>query len=179
MHISIHLKAELEESERSALGRLNAAVYSPEDVANWPGRALEWSPPRWNTIVWNDERTEALAHAGMVIRQARFNERNVLIGGIGGVMTHPAYRRQGRAAAAIERCLKFFEEQEHVDFGLLVCEPTLIPFYEHLGWNPFPGEMYVSQHGTRTRFTFNQPMLKAIQLFGEYTGKIDLQGPPW
>ncbi len=189
MFIDIRRKSELNNEEVAALGVLNRAVYPPEVVADWPGRAIEWSPPGWQVLVWNQTRTQVLAHAGLLVRPARHNERGVNIGGIGGVMTHPEYRRQGYAAAALGRCLEFFREQGDIDFAMLVCNSTLVPVYQRLGWQRFSGELFVTQQGTRAAFHFNLPMTHGLGpagaqavdgiSSGELTGTIDLLGPPW
>ena len=179
MRITLLSVGQMAEADRAALGELSSAVYPADVAATWPGRAIEWSPRQWSVIVWDDDSTRALAHAGLVIRHARYNERDVTIGGVGGAMTHPAFRGQGFATAALERCLDFFREKGDVDFGLLVCEPNLISFYERMGWRPFPGKMFVTQHGQRSRFTFDVPMTRAVARKDELSGEIDLLGPPW
>jgi hypothetical protein len=103
----------------------------------------------------------------------------VRVGGIGGVKTHPAFRGQGFATTAIRRGLDFFHGQGDVDFGLLVCEPGLVPFYEPLGWRRFPGDLLVTQRQATVPFTFNLVMTTPIRLREPLTGAIDLLGPPW
>ena len=179
MNITIRLKSELSDTESSALGVLNAAVYPPDEVGNWPGRLLEWSPRLISVIVWNEDQSQAVTHAGIVLRDARLNDMPVRIGGIGGVMRHPALRRQGFCAAAIAQCINFFREQGDIYFGLLVCEGPLIPFYERLGWRLFPGELLVRQHGQQETFTFLQTMTLPINSSQNPSGVIDLMGPPW
>jgi hypothetical protein len=66
-----------------------------------------------------------------------------------------------------------------VEFALLVCEPDLIPFYERLGWRPFPGVLLVEQHGATVPFTFNRPMTLPVRQDAPPGGTIDLLGPPW
>lgn len=119
--------ADLSPGEKSSL----RAVYPPETASTWPGLAIEWAAPQWSVIGW-DMDGEAVCHIGVIIREARWNDRAVKIGGIGGVKTHPASRGRGFASAAIQRAVDFFRDQGSVDFGLLVCEPALIPFYERL-----------------------------------------------
>ena len=103
MGIALRSVAQLTENDRAALGVLSAAVYSADVVAfvqDGPSNGL----CAGGASCWDHDATQALAHAGIVVRQARYNECDVKIGGVGGVMTHPAFRRQGYAAAAIERC---------------------------------------------------------------------------
>src|SRR5262249_2727465 len=143
----------------------------------WPGRAVEWAPHQWSIIGW-DAQGAALCHVGVILREARWNDRAVRVGGIGGVKTHPAFRGRGFATAAIQPALDCFHEQG-VDFGLLVCEPGLVPFYERLGWRRFPGVLLVRQRQATVPFTFNLPMTTPLRLPESLDGKIDLLGPPW
>src|SRR5438270_913156 len=78
--------------------------------------------------------------------------------------THPASRGRGFATTAIQRALDFFHEQGDVDFGLLVCEPGLVPFYERLGWRRFPGELLVAQRQATVPYTFNLTMTTPVRL---------------
>jgi hypothetical protein len=103
----------------------------------------------------------------------------VRVGGIGGVKTHPASRGRGFATAAIRRALDFFHEQGDVDFGVLVCEPGLVPFYERQGWRRFPGDLLVAQRQATVPFTFNLAMTTPVRLQEPLAGTIDLLGPPW
>lgn len=170
--------ADLTAEERSALRTLSLAVYPPETTAAWPGRVIEWAPAQWCVVGW-DAGGEALCHVGVILREGRWNERVVKIGGIGGVKTHSASRGRGFASTAIQRALDFFHEQGDVDFALLVCEPGLIPFYERLGWRRFFGDLLVTQQQATVPFTFNLPMTTTIGLRESLGGTIDLLGPPW
>jgi GNAT superfamily N-acetyltransferase len=170
--------ADLTPEEQAALRSLSLAVYPPETAAAWPGRALEWAPVQWTVIGW-DAQGEAVCHVGIVLRDARWNDRAVKVGGIGGVKTHPASRRRGFAGTAIRQALDFFRERGDVDFALLVCEPALVPYYERLGWRRSPGDLFVTQRQATVPFTFNLPMTTPIRLQESLVGTINLQGPPW
>jgi len=170
--------ADLTADEQAALRTLSLAVYPPEVSAAWPGRAIEWAPHQWSVIGW-DADGAALCYVGVVLREARWNDRAVRVGGIGGVKTHPAFRGRRFANFAIQRALDFFHEQGDVDFGLLVCKSGLVPFYERLGWRRFPGDLLVTQRQATVPFTFNLPMTTPIRLQEPLGGRIDLLGPPW
>jgi GNAT superfamily N-acetyltransferase len=170
--------ADLTAGEQAAVRTLAGAVYPPEVAVAWPGRAVEWAPHQWAVVGW-DAGGAALCYVGVVLREARWDDCAVRIGGIGGVKTHPASRRRGFATAAIWRALDFFHRQGDVDFGLLVCEPDLVSFYERLGWRRFPGDFLVTQRQATVRFTFNLVMTAPVRLHELLTGAIDLLGPPW
>jgi aminoglycoside 2'-N-acetyltransferase I len=169
--------AELTSEEQEALRTLSLAVYPPASSVTWPGRAIEWAAHQSSVIGWLEG--VALCYVGITLRDARWNDCAVRVGGIGGVKTHPASRGRRFATTAIQQALDFFREQGDVDFGLLVCEPDLVPFYEHLGWCKYPGELFVTQRQTMVSFTFNLPMTTPLRLQETLGGKIDLMGPPW
>jgi GNAT superfamily N-acetyltransferase len=169
---------DLTAGEQAALRTLALAVYPPEVATAWPGRAIEWAPHQWGVVGW-DADGAALCYVGVVLRDARWDDRAVRVGGIGGVKTHPASRGCGLATTAIQRALDFFREQGDVDFGLLVCEPGLVLFYERLGWRRFPGELLVAQRQATVPFTFNLAMTTPVRLQEPLVGTIDLMGPPW
>lgn len=170
--------ADLTAEEQESLRNLSLAVYPLELSAAWPGRSIEWATAQWSVICF-DADGGAICHVGVVLRDARWNDRPVKVGGVGGVKTHPESRGRGFATQGIRRALDYFQEQGDVDFGLLVCEQVLVPFYERLGWYTFPGELLVTQQRTTVPFTFNLPMITPLQLQEPLTGTIDLLGPPW
>ena len=179
MPITLHQRTDEAADQFAALGVLNQSIWPPKESAAWPGRKYEWTPRQASVIVWNDDRSQALAHAGIMLRAGHWNERPVRIGGIGGVQTHPGHRHQGHARAAIARCVEFFREQGDIDIGLLVCVPELVPFYERLGWQPFLGTLRVMQFGNACDFTFLLPLTYPLRETSKLTGVIDLLGPPW
>lgn len=170
--------ADLTEEEQTAIHTLSLAVYPPEIAAAWPGRSIEWTAPPWGIIGW-DAKGAAVCYAGLVLRDARWGDQAVRVGGTGGVKTHPAFRGRGLATEALRRATDFFHGQGDVDFGLLVCEPALIPFYERLGWRRLSGELLVEQRQATVAFTFNQAMTIPVRLRESLSGTIDLLGPPW
>jgi GNAT superfamily N-acetyltransferase len=178
MRLELRRAADLTAEEKSALSALTLAVYPAETAAQWPGQAIEWAAPQWSVIGW-DATGMAGCHVGVFVREARWNERAVTVGGIGGVKTHPALRGRGFASAAIRRAVGFFHEQGTIDFALLVCAPGLVPFYERLGWRSFAGALLVAQKNATLPFTFNLPMTTPVRLSESIDGTVDLQGPPW
>src|SRR5262249_3546908 len=155
---------------------LAAAVYPAREVANWPGRSLEWSPAEWCVRV-RDEDGLLVSYVGVLLREAQLDRQPVRIGGIGGVKTHPAARRRGFAARGMERAMEFFHAQPDVTFALLVCGPHLIGHYARRGWQEFPGRLLVRQHRASVEFTFNRAMTFGIKSPAPDDGTIDLLGP--
>jgi ribosomal protein S18 acetylase RimI-like enzyme len=174
----LDLVAGLSNAEREEVRLLSLAVYPAEQLANWPGRHIEWSTPEWCVRIRN-EGNDLVSYVGAYLRDAEVDGRHVRIAGIGNVKTHPMARRQGLAATGITRAIEFFHEQPDVEFALLVCEPVLLGYYSGLGWQPFEGRLLVQQYGADAEFTFNQVMTRAVRLEGPVSGTINLCGPPW
>lgn len=169
--------ADWTKGERAALRRLSEAVYPPHEVAEWPGRELQWTTQELGVSVLDDGAL--VSYAGIVLRQASHDGQPVYIGGVGGVQTHPASRRRGYAAHGLRRATEFFHEQPDVEFALLVCEPTLIEYYSRLGWKEFEGRLLTSQSGMTVEFKFNRVMVLDVHAAAPKSGVIDLLGPPW
>ncbi len=170
--------ADLSDQEQVAVRSLSQVVYPPAESANWPGRHLEWAEPEWCVRVWGPQGALA-SYVGVLLREATRDGQSARVGGVGGVMTHPALRRRGYAERGLRRAIEFFHEQGSVRFAVLVCEPSLIAYYSRLGWREFAGELLVRQRGAPERFTFNRVMTLGVGQEAPVDGVIDLCGPPW
>jgi GNAT superfamily N-acetyltransferase len=157
---------------------LTEAVYPPEESDTWPGRAMDWAKAEMGVRVV-DGSGWLVSYVGVLVREGLHDGRPVVIGGIGGVKTHPDARGMGYAARGMERATRWFRDQPHVDFGLLVCDSSLIGYYSNLGWVEFKGRLLTTQGGVTAEFTFNNVMTQPIHGAAPETGVIDLLGPPW
>jgi len=132
-----------------------------------------------NKPSWYLHRKMLVSHVGLLTRQGTINDSPVLIGGIGGVKTHPTARRRGYARAGVDHAIKFLRTKLAVDFSLLVCREEVVSYYARLGWHHFTGDLLVDQLAGKTKFTFNQPMVLAGCNDVPAKGVIDLCGLPW
>ena len=169
--------AEFSDAERDALRRLTLAVYPPGAAGEAEHTKREWRAGEWGARLHADDGT-LVSYVGITLREARLDDRPVLIGGIGGVKTHPGARGRGFAARGIAHALGFMREQKAA-FALLVCRPPLVPYYAGLGWQTFEGRLLVRQFGAVEHFTFNEVMTHALHEPAPLTGTLDLLGPPW
>ena len=176
--VSFGRVSELSEADRAEILALSQAVFPAAEAAAWPGRQLEWSSPEW-CVRMRGPGGDLLSYVGVLIRHARYEGQPVRIGGVGGVKTHPAARRQGLAGLGMRRAVEHFHELADVEFGLLVCESRLLEYYRRLGWQEFGGRLVVRQHGAEADFTFNRVMVCGVRSHGPTEGTLDLMGPPW
>lgn len=155
---------------------MSGAVYPPTDEP-WPGRDLEWAPSQWDISV-RDEANTLVSYTGGILREAIANGTRTTIGGVGGVKTHPGHRGVGHATAGLDAAHALLDSLG-ADFGLLVCDEGLIPYYTKLGWQVFDGELRTRRWGEETTFTFNRIMVREVRNLPPTHGWVDLCGPPW
>jgi aminoglycoside 2'-N-acetyltransferase I len=154
---------------------------------------IVWPPHVMETIVWRDvawaradrrvmvrEDTpphDLICHVGLFTRQARWNDRDVTIAGIGGVVTHPDRRKSGAATAAMQTAMQCYA-RDGKDFAVLFCEPCHHAFYRNLGWHQFEGAVFAEQPKGRIRFDLMTAFVHDLTL-APRSGTLDLRGLPW
>lgn len=171
------INSELSENERTEIRNLSAAVYPADAVAEWPGRKLEWAKPDYSVRIFTESK-QLVFYTGVLTREINIDGAPAKTGGIGGVMTHPDFRRHGYASKGIQAAINFCKDQ-CCDLVLLVCEKHLINYYSKLGWRIFAGEVFARQFEKKELFTFNQLMYYSLTKSIESSPSIDLCGPPW
>ena len=120
-----------------------------------------------------------VCHVGALVRGALLDGHSVQVGGIGGVMTALARRRQGHARAALTAMRNHLIDEQQVAFSLLFCAADLYRFYGQLGWKHFTGMPLVEQQNTTVEFTLNRAMVQDGTEVAPAGGLLDLRGPPW
>ncbi len=142
-----------------------------------PSNPYTWHNPGWHTLVWLEDRL--VSYLGLHARTCTVGGRPVRLGGIGGVMTDPAFRKQGYSSLALRAAAAFMRDDIGADFGLLLTGTALIPFYERLGWRPVDGPLTFSQP-QGTAFTWDE-VIMILPLRGQAwpAGPIALGGLPW
>lgn len=144
----------------------------------WPQSGpIEWAQPDLRVMI-EEQDHGVVSHVGIYRRLGTWKGRRARIGGIGGVCTHPDFRRRGYAGMALTAAVQTLRDERVSDFILLVCEPHNFGFYEARGWQPFAGDFYVEQKGARVRFEAMSPYVFDMR-YRPRDGEIDLCGLPW
>ena len=177
MKIEFVASEALTDRQKENIKTLRAIVYPPEVLAALPWRHFTWSSMQWSVLLWDEN--ELIAKASLLVRDVFHNDIPKRMGGIGGVMTHPARQGQGLASQAMREAAKRFEEDLHVDYALLFCRPHLLPFYRRLGWKPFEGKVFVEQPEGKIEFSANGAMVLDVKEEAPLNGVLDLNGLPW
>jgi predicted GNAT family N-acyltransferase len=167
----------LSDTQKRALDQLRAAVYPPDMIETLPGRFFSWASPHWSILVWDQD--ELVSRVGLLVREIYYEGGKKRIGGIGGVMTHPARQGQGLASQAMREAFKHFDTDLNVSYALLFCRPHLVEFYKRLTWKPFQGKVYVEQPQGKIEFSSNGAMVLDVREQAPLNGELDLNGLPW
>jgi aminoglycoside 2'-N-acetyltransferase I len=178
VRIEITCVAALTRSERNELRALTKAVYPPEPAVAASDPPVTWAPTTWSVRVRDDDG-RLVSHVGMLTREVAVDDVPTIIGGIGGVKTHPEARGRGYAAAAMRAATAFCTDERGVAFMLLVCLPPTVPYYERLGWQRYRGTLLIAQPGGTIPFTRNLPMVLPARDAAPRDGTINLCGYPW
>lgn len=164
-------------AQKNGLEQLRSAVYPPEVIATLPGRFFKWASPQWSVLFWEED--ELVSRVGLLVREILSNGTSKLIGGIGGVMTHPEKQGRGFASQAMREAAKRFDTDLNVSYALLFCRPHLVEFYGRFMWKPFRGEVFVEQPEGRIEFSANGAMVLDVKEQAPVNGILELNGLPW
>lgn len=126
-----------------------------------------------------DDEDRLVSHVGVLTRRGLCNGAEILIGGLGGVMTHPAQRRKGYAAAGVARASEFLQDELRVDMALLFCGPRMLRYYERFGFSNFAGDAFVQRAGKRVLIPRGEVMVKPVGKALPQCAALNLRGRPW
>ncbi len=161
--------AQIDEISRLTFG---AEPGEPETVLS----EMEWGPVDWQMMGWEGEGM--VSGVCLLAREIRVGGKPLRVGGVGGVMTHPAHQRKGYAAQLLARGHQFLREEAGVAHSLLVCAEKRVAYYAKSGYQLMTAPMLVAYKGGRVHLP--GPVMVAC-LAGEPwpQGEVDLQGNPW
>jgi GNAT superfamily N-acetyltransferase len=148
------------------------------DHATFDGstHGLEWRTPEWMLLGYADGAQ--VAQIGLLACSVQVGMVSVRVTGIGGVATDAAWRGKGYAQVLMGEAARVAREQMETGFGLLACEPGMVPFYARLGWQVVGAPVWIVSGGVRQTL----PMPSMVLTLGERAwpdGTVDLGGAPW
>ena len=177
MKIEVIATDQLSDAQKESIKQLRATVYPAAIVTTMIGKQFVHAPPQWNLLVWDEG--ELVSRLGLLTREIISNGETKMIGGIGGVLTHPESQSQGHASEAMQEAARLFDEEFKVAYALLFCGSRLVEFYKRLNWKPFKGVIYVDNLRGRTEFSGNKVMVLDVKEPAPVSGSLDLKGYTW
>ncbi len=178
MRLDIIEASLLSAEDRQALEALTAAVYPPKPRPEGTTSQPEWARPQWSIMI-RDENQQLVSHVGVLTRLGFCEGEEILIGGIGGVKTHPLERGKGYAGAGVRRATSYLQQEMGVDMTLLFCGRNMLSYYQRLGFIARDGDTFVRQRGVKTLFPHNEVMVKPAGKMLPQCAELDLCGLPW
>jgi GNAT superfamily N-acetyltransferase len=170
--ITLRARSDLSPTERAEVDALFAAAFADgvDDLA--------WATSEWYVLV-RDLDGVLTSMIEILERTVTVDSQPVRVGGIGGVGTHPDYRRLGHSTAALRVAADFLRENLAVPFGLLVTGEEEIPFYGRLGWRVIAGAVTFDQPGDRIFVSDGVNMVLPLGPDPWPSGPVHLCGLPW
>ncbi len=109
----------------------------------------------------------------------RMAGQSVMVAGVGGVMTLPAYRGRGYARATVEKAVAFAASQFAAPFALMLCPAGSRLAYNHLTWQVVDVAIVCEQSGGLVPLGGEMPVVLPFRTQSWPPGLIDLCGCPW
>ncbi len=120
-----------------------AAILALGDVWESEHLGLTWRAKDQHLVRYVDgvfaAKASILQHSVVV------DDKRVLVGGVGGVITMPTFQGQGHASAVLSYLGDYLRGQLRLPFGMLFCRPALVPFYGRFSWQLITDTVYVEQ----------------------------------
>jgi len=164
--MDIRIFQTLPDAERQALFGWGEDLFSVNTLG------LQWRSKDRHFVLYEDG--SPLANASVL----RHEFRNMVVGGLGGVITLPEGRGRGLARQVVGRATEFLRDDLGASFGLLFCLPRLVPFYRSLGWQVVEPGVLIDQPGGK----IPSPVPVMVLPFGEEpwpAERVDLDSLPW
>ncbi len=136
MATSIQIAARLSDEQK-------AAILALGDIWESEHLGLIWRAKDLHIMRYVDG--EFAAKASILRHSVEINGQNVLVGGVGGVITMPAFQGQGHASAVLNYLTDYLRNHLQLPFGMLFCRPALVPFYGRFGWHLIEDTVYLEQ----------------------------------
>jgi GNAT superfamily N-acetyltransferase len=176
LKIEVHLSSTLPKEVEQQIDVLDHMSFFEDGEEDF-GNGIEWADSsHWEVLGWFAK--QLVSRISVIKREIRIGDQTYIIGGIGGVATHPDWRRHGFARALMQAVEDLIRSEVKVDFGMLFCGEKMIPYYAHCGYIQVFNPLYILQKGQRLPFSDNK-MVLAISGKAWPDGEVDVQGPPW
>jgi aminoglycoside 2'-N-acetyltransferase I len=171
LEISIKSIDELNEVEKERTAEIDRLAFTGD---NGPGD-IEWSTSDW--LVMGSVDGTIISQIGIVVRKVAVGDQHILAGGVGGVATHPDYRRHGYAGLLLRAAEQLMRDLD-LEFGILVCGEERMPYYASFGWQKIDNRTIFQNQG-QDREMDGIMMVLPLKDQAWPSGLLNLNGKPW
>lgn len=159
----------LTDAEKEKLFGWGDDIFGADDLN------LRWRPKDVHFLMEVDGQT--VSHVGVLKHEISVGSQLVTVGGVGGVVTTPAFQKNGYARELMQHATEFFKKWQ-VDAGLLFCLRRRVPYYESQGWQVIDGPVMVEQPSGRIVSPL-EVMVLLLSRAGWPEGVVQLNSFPW
>lgn len=135
-----------------------------------------WAAPAYYAIA--EVEGELIGRLGIFDRKVDVAGSSIRVGGIGGVITKPEWRRHGVARDLLTQSAAFMRDELSVEFPVLLCRREVAPVYAKLGWIRVDGPTVFMQPSGLATYPRDTMVLCFVERQWP-TGTIDMRGLPW
>jgi aminoglycoside 2'-N-acetyltransferase I len=135
-----------------------------------------WAAPAYYAV--SEVEGELVGRLGIFNREIEIAGTRTRVGGIGGVITKPAWRLRGVARELLTRGAGFIRDELDVEFALLLCRREVAPVYAKLGWKRVDGPTVFLQPSGIATYPRDTLVLQFTARQWP-VGVIDMCGLPW
>ena len=146
-----------------------------DDIFGASDLNLHWRPKDLHFLL--KVSGETVSHVGVLTHEVSVAGKPIMVGGVGGVVTPPAWQKRGFARALMQHAARFLETAQ-VDAGFLLCLRRRVPFYESQGWRLLKYPVLIQQPSGEML----APLAAMVLPIGERSwpeGEVTLNSFPW
>jgi GNAT superfamily N-acetyltransferase len=175
MEIVWKSEGELSPDEKKQLDLLYMLAFRDEEADNDDDQ--EWQWPFHHYLGKIDG--VIVSNVGIVRKEITVKKHKVIVGGVGGVATHPGWRRRGFARLLMDKAEEYLRRNScDYEFGMLFCDKKMVPYYGKGSWVQIENPIYITWKKERK---ISNEVCMILQLSDKEwpQGEVDTQGPPW
>ena len=159
----------LTDAEKEKLFGWGDDIFGADDLN------LRWRPKDVHFLMDVDGQT--VSHVGVLKHKISVGGQRVTVGGVGGVVTLPAFQKSGYARELMLHAAEFLKKWQ-VDAGLLFCLRRRVPYYESQGWQVIEGPVMVEQPSGGIVMPL-EVMVLPLSKASWPDGEVQLNSFPW
>ncbi|HEY1629459.1 MAG TPA: GNAT family N-acetyltransferase [Tepidisphaeraceae bacterium] len=168
--MNIRCTRTLSESQQQRLFGWGKDIFGIETLG------LQWRRKDWHVLLEIDGFL--VSHAGIVKKQSlSVGDEQLMVCGIGGVVTIPEARNHGYARQVLQSAITFIAEDAESEFAMLFCREALIDFYSQENWMELPTPVFIQQ--TNSIPSPLAVMIKCVRPRKWPVGPVRVNGLPW
>ena len=148
-----------------------------ENIFGDDGLGIQWRPKEVHFLL--SVEGKLVSHVGALKHPIKLDQQQLMVGGVGSVVTIPSAQRQGYAGQLLRHVVQVFQQEWQVEAGILFCNPAKQAFYGSLGWQPVTCPVWMEQPKGRMVSLVPVMIMPFQPIEISPASLLDLQSQPW